>query len=54
MVCSSQQYDDTTGWNVRRRAGLTMTVMAFNVTGGKITHIWAVRNPGKLRPWTTG
>ena len=34
--------------------GLTVTVMAFNVTGDKITHIWAVRNPGKLRPWTTG
>jgi len=32
--------------------GVTVTVMAFDVTGDLINHIWAVRNPDKLRPWT--
>ncbi|MCO1658936.1 RNA polymerase sigma factor SigJ [Pseudonocardia humida] len=27
-------------------------VMAFDVAGDRITRIWAVRNPEKLRPWT--
>jgi RNA polymerase sigma-70 factor (ECF subfamily) len=31
--------------------GVTVTVMAFDVAGERITHIWAVRNPEKLRPW---
>jgi len=31
-----------------------VTVFAFDVAGGHISHIWAVRNPDKLRPWTTG
>jgi RNA polymerase sigma factor (sigma-70 family) len=30
-----------------------MTVFAFGIAGDQITHIWAVRNPEKLRPWTT-
>jgi len=34
--------------------GVTATVMAFDVAGDRITHVWAVRNPEKLRPWTTG
>jgi RNA polymerase sigma-70 factor (ECF subfamily) len=34
--------------------GVTVTVLAFDVADGKIKHIWAVRNPEKLRPWTTG
>jgi RNA polymerase sigma-70 factor (ECF subfamily) len=34
--------------------GVTVTVMAFDVAGDRIKHIWAVRNPEKLRPWTTG
>jgi RNA polymerase sigma-70 factor, ECF subfamily len=34
--------------------GVTVTVLAFGVAGGKIKHIWAVRNPDKLRPWTAG
>ena len=34
--------------------GVTATVMAFEVAGDVITHMWAVRNPEKLRPWTTG
>jgi hypothetical protein len=29
-------------------------VFAFDVAGHRIRHIWAIRNPGKLRPWTTG
>ncbi|MEV0321623.1 RNA polymerase sigma factor SigJ [Streptomyces sp. NPDC050658] len=32
--------------------GVTMTVMSFDVTNGRIKHFWAVRNPEKLRPWT--
>jgi RNA polymerase sigma-70 factor (ECF subfamily) len=39
---------------VAQQDGATVTVFAFDTTGGRITHIWAVRNPGKLRPWTTG
>src|SRR5262245_46341476 len=34
--------------------GVTETVMAFAVAGGRVSHIWAQRNPEKLRPWTTG
>jgi RNA polymerase sigma factor (sigma-70 family) len=33
--------------------GVTASVMAFDVTDGLITNIWAVLNPEKLRPWTT-
>jgi RNA polymerase sigma-70 factor (ECF subfamily) len=32
--------------------GATVTVYAFAVAEGRITHIWGVRNPEKLRPWT--
>ncbi|WP_261987118.1 RNA polymerase sigma factor SigJ [Actinomadura sp. HBU206391] len=34
--------------------GVTVSVMAFDVAGDRIKHIWAVLNPDKLRPWTTG
>ena len=34
--------------------GVTVAVYAFDVADDRITHIWAVRNPDKLRPWTTG
>jgi RNA polymerase sigma factor (sigma-70 family) len=37
---------------VARQDGVTVTVFAFRLAGDRITHIWAVRNPGKLRPWT--
>jgi RNA polymerase sigma factor (sigma-70 family) len=37
---------------VAQQDGVTVTVLAFDVTGDRITHIWAVRNPDKLRPWT--
>lgn len=36
---------------VARRAGVVMTVASFDVTDGRVTRIWAVRNPEKLRPW---
>jgi RNA polymerase sigma factor (sigma-70 family) len=36
---------------VVQQAGATVTVLAFTVTGNRITHIWAVRNPEKLRSW---
>jgi hypothetical protein len=26
----------------------------FEIAGDRIKHIWAVRNPQKLRPWSTG
>ncbi|RPF29897.1 RNA polymerase sigma-70 factor (ECF subfamily) [Streptomyces sp. Ag109_G2-6] len=38
---------------VAQRGGVTVTVAAFHLTEGRITHIWAVRNPEKLHPWTT-
>ncbi|WP_406059830.1 RNA polymerase sigma factor SigJ [Streptomyces sp. NBC_01077] len=38
---------------VAQRAGTTVTVAAFGLEGDRITHIWAVRNPEKLQPWTT-
>jgi RNA polymerase sigma factor (sigma-70 family) len=31
-----------------------VTVFAFDIAGDRIKRIWAVRNPDKLRPWTTG
>ncbi|WP_392675043.1 RNA polymerase sigma factor SigJ [Streptomyces sp. LN785] len=34
--------------------GLTVTVFAFDVAGDRIRRIWVVRNPEKLRHWTTG
>ncbi|MFF7651272.1 RNA polymerase sigma factor SigJ [Streptomyces sp. NPDC007983] len=37
---------------VAQHSGVTVTVAAFSLDGGRITHIWAVRNPEKLRPWT--
>ena len=27
---------------------------AFDIAAGRIRHIWVMRNPEKLRPWTTG
>ena len=32
--------------------GVTVAVYAFDVAGDRIKHIWAVRNPERLRPWT--
>ena len=39
---------------VAQQGGVIVTVFAFEVTGDQIKHIWVVRNPEKLRPWTTG
>jgi RNA polymerase sigma factor (sigma-70 family) len=39
---------------IARQDGVTVTVFAFEVAGDRITRIWVVRNPEKLRPWTTG
>ena len=39
---------------IAQQDGATVTVFAFDIAGGRITHIWAVRNPDKLRPWTAG
>ena len=38
---------------VGQQDGATVVVMAFDLAGDRIKHIWAVRNPEKLRPWTT-
>jgi RNA polymerase sigma factor (sigma-70 family) len=37
---------------VGQQDGVTVTVFAFDVADNRITRIWAVRNPEKLRPWT--
>jgi ketosteroid isomerase-like protein len=39
---------------VAQQDGITVTVCAFDVAGDRIKHIWAIRNPEKLRPWMTG
>jgi RNA polymerase sigma-70 factor (ECF subfamily) len=39
---------------VAQQSGVTVTVFAFGFEGDRIKHIWAVRNPDKLRPWMTG
>jgi RNA polymerase sigma-70 factor (ECF subfamily) len=39
---------------VAHQGGVTVTVFAFDVVGDLIKHIWVVRNPEKLRPWTSG
>ncbi|HEY2079714.1 MAG TPA: RNA polymerase sigma factor SigJ [Streptosporangiaceae bacterium] len=39
---------------VAQHDGVTVTVFAFDVAGDRIRHIWVVRNPEKLRRWTTG
>jgi RNA polymerase sigma-70 factor (ECF subfamily) len=37
---------------IARKDGVTLTVYAFDVVDGRVTRIWAVRNPAKLRPWS--
>jgi RNA polymerase sigma factor (sigma-70 family) len=36
---------------VAQQDGVTVTVFAFDIADDQIKHIWAVRNPEKLRPW---
>jgi RNA polymerase sigma-70 factor, ECF subfamily len=39
---------------IAQQDGVTVTVYAFEVAGDRIKRVWAVRNPAKLRSWTTG
>lgn len=39
---------------IAQQAGRTVSVFAFDVVGGRVTRIWAVRNPEKLQPWNGG
>ncbi|MEU9878051.1 RNA polymerase sigma factor SigJ [Streptomyces phaeochromogenes] len=39
---------------VAQQDGDIATVFAFEIAGDRIRHIWAVRNPEKLRPWRIG
>ncbi|XVQ85434.1 hypothetical protein ACQP2K_42715 [Microbispora siamensis] len=39
---------------IAQQDGVTVSVYAFDVADDRIKHIWVVRNPHKLRPWTTG
>lgn len=38
---------------VAQEDGVTVTVFAFDIADDQIKHIWVMRNPEKLRPWTT-
>jgi RNA polymerase sigma factor (sigma-70 family) len=38
---------------VAEQDGVTVTVFAFDVADDRIRHIWVIRNPDKLRNWTT-
>ncbi|MET8907239.1 RNA polymerase sigma factor SigJ [Micromonospora sp. NPDC004551] len=37
---------------VAQHSGVVLTVASFDVSDGRVSRIWAVRNPEKLRPWT--
>jgi RNA polymerase sigma factor (sigma-70 family) len=39
---------------IAQQDGVTVAVIAFDIAADRIKHIWTVRNPEKLRPWTTG
>ncbi|WP_405556642.1 RNA polymerase sigma factor SigJ [Streptomyces sp. NBC_01171] len=39
---------------VARRDGAVVTVAAFDIDDDRVTRIWVVRNPEKLRPWPAG
>jgi hypothetical protein len=38
---------------VAEQDGVTVAVLAFDIAGDRIKHLWAIRNPEKLRLWTT-
>jgi RNA polymerase sigma factor (sigma-70 family) len=38
---------------VAQQDGTIVTVYAFEIARDRITRIWVIRNPDKLRPWTT-
>lgn len=37
---------------VALKDGVTVSVLAFDIAGDRIQHVWAVLNPDTLRPWT--
>ena len=37
---------------VAEHDGVVVTVFAFDIVDDRIRHIWVIRNPEKLRPWT--
>lgn len=39
---------------VAEQDDVTIAVYAFDVEDDRIKHIWVIRNPEKLRPWTAG
>lgn len=39
---------------VARLGDAIVSVYAFDIAVGRITRIWAIRNPEKLQPWTVG
>ena len=39
---------------IAQRGGTTVTVLAFGIDGDRITRVWAIRNPDKLRAWAPG
>ncbi|MEO3764675.1 RNA polymerase sigma factor SigJ [Streptomyces sp. B8F3] len=39
---------------VSQHDATTVAVLAFDIAHSRITHIWAVLNPEKLRPWSAG
>ncbi|WP_225848187.1 RNA polymerase sigma factor SigJ [Streptomyces sp. HPF1205] len=39
---------------VAQQNGVTVTVFAFDIADDRIQRIWVMRNPEKLRRWTTG
>jgi hypothetical protein len=57
--CSSSRFSHLQGTCgepglIAQQSGVTVSVYAFEVAVDRISRIWAVRNPEKLRPWTTG
>lgn len=39
---------------VAEQGGVVIVVLAFEIVADRITRIWAIRNPEKLRPWRSG
>jgi RNA polymerase sigma-70 factor (ECF subfamily) len=37
---------------IAQQDGVTVSVFAFDIADNHIKHIWVIRNPEKLRPWT--
>jgi Sigma-70, region 4/SnoaL-like domain len=51
MIIWERPVNGRPGLEVRLDGGI-VSVMAFDIAGGRIRHIWAVLNPVKLRLWT--